>query len=459
VLETCHDLDLFRCCNQEQNVKNLKKIADALEAGEDGEDARDQLAKWAEGAIRDTGDRLEWRPTQPDRPPEGYCPTVFPACSTDPVKCYATILQTMGMELGVRTLERSAFKWYYRNTMVPLPSVDALYAVVRTLVEQYCKAKNIDAERGIEFCEQIEMELAGYKEEPETTAVLAAEKAPDTPTVAAAKPTGGAWKPSGKWSAKKKVAESGGAAAVVAPVVAPDPHAAAPEASSSALSGAAPPTTTLTVAMAAQLMWTSAKKIKDTNTQLCSIINDTIRLDHTTRAKAAAIFSRAVNSTIVIRETTENLPFPAHGLTFRGGCLPSKFKPFFNEGVQYRIPGFLATSDSQAVAKKFAEMAYKENFSGAQTESSSLDGAVIWTIEMDPKGAGNLDLRCRQASFIKHTLVKDEKEYLFAPYSVFTVRSVTWSDNPTYETPHEIKLTAALDNLLESEDLPLAEWY
>jgi hypothetical protein len=438
----------------------LKKIADALEAGEDGEDARDQLAKWAEGAIRDTGDRLEWRPSQPDRPPEGYCPTVFPACSTDPVKCYATILQTMGMELRVRTLERSAFKWNYMKMRNPLPSVEALYAVVRTLVEQYCKAKNLDAEHGIEFCEQIEMELAGYKEEPETTAaVVTPEKVPETPTVAAAKPTGGAWKPSGKWSAKKKVAESGGAAAVVAPVVAPDLHATAPEAGGSALSGAAPPNTTLTVAMAAQLMWTSAKKIKATNTQLCSIINDTIRSDHTTRAKAAAIFSRTVNSTIVNREPTESMPFPKGGLTFRGGCLPSKFKSFFNKGVRYRIPGFLATSDSKAVALKFAEMAFKENYSGGQTESAPLDGAVIWTIEMDPKGAGNLDLRCRQANFIKHTLVKDEKEYLFAPYSVFTVRSVTWSSNPTYETPHEIKLTAALDNLLESEDLPLAEWY
>ena len=53
--------------------------------------------------------------------------------------------------------------------------------------------------------------------------------------------------------------------------------------------------------------------------------------------------------------------------------------------------------------------------------------------------------------------LKDEQEYLFAPYSVFTVRSVQWTAG-TGEDPHQIDLDAAVDNKGPSEDLPLAPW-
>ena len=51
----------------------------------------------------------------------------------------------------------------------------------------------------------------------------------------------------------------------------------------------------------------------------------------------------------------------------------------------------------------------------------------------------------------------DEQEYLFAPYSVFTVLSATWNAGTTAE-PHVIELRAAVDNKEEPEDLPLAPW-
>ena len=56
-------------------------------------------------------------------------------------------------------------------------------------------------------------------------------------------------------------------------------------------------------------------------------------------------------------------------------------------------------------------------------------------------------------------VVVDESEYLWAPYSVFTVASTKWSSDPEYLQPHEINLVAALDNLREEEDLPLSPWY
>ena len=51
----------------------------------------------------------------------------------------------------------------------------------------------------------------------------------------------------------------------------------------------------------------------------------------------------------------------------------------------------------------------------------------------------------------------DEQEYLFAPYSAFTVLSARWNAG-TVAAPHEIELLAAVDNREAPEDLPLAPW-
>ena len=51
----------------------------------------------------------------------------------------------------------------------------------------------------------------------------------------------------------------------------------------------------------------------------------------------------------------------------------------------------------------------------------------------------------------------DEQEYLFAPYSAFTVLSVSWNAG-TDASPHVVELLAAVDNKEAPEDLPLAPW-
>jgi hypothetical protein len=61
-------------------------------------------------------------------------------------------------------------------------------------------------------------------------------------------------------------------------------------------------------------------------------------------------------------------------------------------------------------------------------------------------------------SFVSKTLIGGENEYLFAPYSVFTLVSVKWSAKELI-FPHEFTILAARDNKEEDEDLPLAPWY
>ena len=69
---------------------------------------------------------------------------------------------------------------------------------------------------------------------------------------------------------------------------------------------------------------------------------------------------------------------------------------------------------------------------------------------------------CQNANHIVRRApnLPDEFEYLFVPYSVFTVVRFERSKKPTWRTPHVVHLEAALDNLEDPpDDLPLAPWF
>lgn len=116
----------------------------------------------------------------------------------------------------------------------------------------------------------------------------------------------------------------------------------------------------------------------------------------------------------------------------------------FVKNRKYRVPMFLATSFERKIATQFAAR-------------SGGDSAVLWEVEVDPEGKDDFLRRCKHVSFLPKSHVKTEKEFLFAPYSVFTVVSVKWSE-PGDKGPHVIRLRAASDNADEPEDLPLAPW-
>ena len=82
----------------------------------------------------------------------------------------------------------------------------------------------------------------------------------------------------------------------------------------------------------------------------------------------------------------------------------------------------------------------------------------MWRITFDPRGKLNPEYRVKHMTFVSKTLISGENEYLFAPYSVFTLVSVKWSANEE-TSPHEFTIHAALDNKEEDEYLPLSPWY
>ena len=110
------------------------------------------------------------------------------------------------------------------------------------------------------------------------------------------------------------------------------------------------------------------------------------------------------------------------------------------EGKEYRVPMFLATSDNKVNCKKmFCKRA--------------TDPPVLYVLQLDP------EFGCLHANYVDRTNCPGEREFLFVPYSVFTVEKVMWKPNPTWMDPHEVVLKLAVDNTLHSEDLPLAPWH
>ena len=160
----------------------------------------------------------------------------------------------------------------------------------------------------------------------------------------------------------------------------------------------------------------------------------------------AVVVTRTINEKLVSRlEGTGVGDYPAKGVVFRGGGLPDEHRWFFQEGRKYRVPNFLATSFKENRAKQFLR-------------GTGPHPPVLWRVMVDEKGKDDPTRRCRHVSFLRKSHVQSEKEFLFAPYSVFTVEKVAWSPAPSHTSPHTITLRAALDNIEEPEDLPLAPW-
>merc|ERR1712150_243264 len=206
------------------------------------------------------------------------------------------------------------------------------------------------------------------------------------------------------------------------------------------------------VGAVSEYLWTSGKTHEVVNDmELCSILNEVIRDDHANEVEAAAIIFRGINTRRVNRghagASHIDHSFPTNGETWRGGGFRQEHKKFFQsiKGKKYRVPGFLSTTNKKAVAAMFAFNVDKTNPS------------AMWRIVFDPRGESDPRFRVKHMTFVSKTLIKGEGEYLFAPYSVFTLQAVSWSTK--LDKPHQFTIHAACDNKKEDENLPLAPWY
>jgi hypothetical protein len=103
----------------------------------------------------------------------------------------------------------------------------------------------------------------------------------------------------------------------------------------------------------------------------------------------------------------------------------------------------------------------------------------LWVVSIDPEGAVIPSRQCKHVNYISNSHIAHtqgpnagqprEAEFLFAAYSIFTVRSVVWGMNGA---PHRIEIDAASDNRGRGDGgdgrwaipencnrLPLVLWY
>ena len=235
-------------------------------------------------------------------------------------------------------------------------------------------------------------------------------------------------------------------------------------------------------------LWTSAATLR--GREFCSLLNQALREDGADTIDHAATCTHAINTFCVARRGGIPVPWPSEHVLYRGGAMPRCFQSFFAVGKAYRAPMFIATSVEQDVSIQtflmrlppaaasqsppFQEpVRWRFHRDGASTSiehASAHHGAptpclspqVLWRFHLD--GALPPNRRCVHVNFIDRTdgTVHGEDEFLFAPYSTFTVRAFEWSPQPSVNAytmrPHYIDVNVASDNRRPPLDLPLAPW-
>jgi GTPase SAR1 family protein len=226
------------------------------------------------------------------------------------------------------------------------------------------------------------------------------------------------------------------------------------------------------VALAAQRLWTSSKKLGKGGLEFCGMWSAVIRRDQASLARPSAMLARTLNNQLVGRPSADRdgvlgaEDFPPNGHCWRGGGFGVPGVPaesplskeslwrFFQPGKQYRVMQFLATSFLEGKADFFISKAHDPERGGNLGRE-----LVKWKVVLDPRGKHDQQYRCKHVQLLTETHVQGEVEYLFSAFSVFTVTDVQQSLTPTDPaTPHMITVEAALDNALYPTDMELAPW-
>ena len=98
--------------------------------------------------------------------------------------------------------------------------------------------------------------------------------------------------------------------------------------------------------------------------------------------------------------------------------MPIQCRDFFIAGKRYRAPMFVATSFDELVAESFM----RRLDPASEEQSPPHQEPILWTFHFDESLPENR--RCVHVNFIDKNdgTVGNEDEFLFAPYSAFTVR-------------------------------------
>ena len=168
-----------------------------------------------------------------------------------------------------------------------------------------------------------------------------------------------------------------------------------------------------------QRMWTSSLQLR--GREFCFILNEAVREDTPALAGTLGKIARAINQLCVTANRETAAVHPPNFVCYRGGGFDDRYRDFFVPRRHFRIPNYFATSFSADTADTFLRR-------------SPMPSKVRWVVRVDPVR------RCVHVNLVTRRVpgLPDEQEYLFAPYSTFTVRSVQWNAGSDAE-PHVIE--------------------
>jgi hypothetical protein len=208
----------------------------------------------------------------------------------------------------------------------------------------------------------------------------------------------------------------------------------------------------------AQGLWTSdiqlritGRDVRFAGVELCAIINEAVKEDCHLLLPDAVMLVKAINRCLITRNdrmSADIIMFPSGGVCYRGASMPAEHISFFAIGTKFRFQRFISASFDPDVAYEFV---------GRRALDLGLP-PIIFEIRLDPRGESQYRFRCKHVNYISNSHVPREREFLFVPYSVFTVLATTWRERPTGSYPHIVQLDAAIDNREEPDGLPLAPW-
>ncbi len=149
------------------------------------------------------------------------------------------------------------------------------------------------------------------------------------------------------------------------------------------------------------------------------IVNFMLRRDDPDAARHLAKYVATVNLTLV--KTRGQMLQPVgqqlDRKVYRGGGMPHEHFGFFTVGKKYRVPGFLATSSDETVARQFM----------IRANQLRNEPCILWTITVEKD--------CMHVNYVAKTHVNTEAEYLFAPYSPFKVVKVRYMSCCCFSQP------------------------
>lgn len=207
----------------------------------------------------------------------------------------------------------------------------------------------------------------------------------------------------------------------------------------------------VTVAQIAVRVWISHEWLLTSvgNTkEFCSLVNEAIRDDGAAVGAADSAHAAVIAKALAVHLVTRQHPharWPPLNRTFRGTAMPRVHQAFFQQGLTYRAPMFVATSFNRLTVETFL----RRLPASTPEQTPQFQEPTVWTFHYDEAR------RCCHVNYIEYG---DEQEFLFMAYSVFTVRNVTWQLVPTQDNPHRIDVEVAADNQTHPHNLANAPW-